>query len=916
MSIISQSVGQQWDNLGADQQLTVPDDMLTIKPSFSPVDSVEITREEDQESDSIQLPTFETPSDDSASDGSLPDLVMREEDLDSSDDDRAQPDAYYTDDDSSTVDAALEARESVANAARMPIPRNIDIAEETNNNSNDDESSNDDDHRPTVRRSARVRRPNQFLADYELENENESDDEDAIMEQALVGAGIGGGFNHTSQLTAKKYNETMKEDDVDEWIEGHDAEHERMLQNKVWRARLREDVPNERPITTTWADKLKASGVKRCRVNVRGFEQIAGIHYDPDSKSSPVVNMTSIRIVLTIMAATLIWNKATGEYERYEAQIQDVKGAFLKGRFTDDEKPIFIEVPQGFQPVYLQLAEEMEQRKRDNNPMTEQETHDRTFKLFEEWQHKPQDERRRIAQGLKNPKGGVAKLLLELLRTMYGSVQAAKAFWREMLAAFHMMGYKRSSSDPCLYYKWELNKLNVEELSMWLSWIDDCVAIGTTETVQHERTKMGHLFDCDDIGPLEEYIGTKVDVEPGKIKLTQPVLLQSFVDEFGAKANKSIVVPAIPGKALRKCEEGEALSATQHKRYRSGVGKLNYLGRWSRPDILNQVRELSRHMQAPNEEHYKAMMRCMDYCVTTKERGLLIEPNQHWNGRRDDTFTIVGYSDSDYAKCTQTRRSVSGNTTTFNGVPVITRSTMQETVKLSVTEAELESATSNVQDMLFVKETVESLELTVQLPMVLYVDNKGVKDIVDNWSVGGRTRHIATKMMFLRELKEKGIIVVKHQPGEDMRSDMLTKNLPGPIFNKHIEHYITDELIGEQRLRESVGSENNQDQGRHEVFQPLIPNTSSRHKDPTQQDTKDQKDRHNDKYEQQGTVEGESILSIGIADGYNPVSMIQPAQDNKLLLKLCNNANRSEVEAATTTKEKSEKNNDRSSEIE
>ena len=157
--------------------------------------------------------------------------------------------------------------------------------------------------RNTVRRSGRVRRQNQFLADYELENVNESDDEDANMEQALAGAGIGGSFNHTSQLTAKKYNETMKEDDVDEWIEGHDAEHERMLQNKVWRARLREDVLNERPITTTCADKLKASGVKRCRVNVRGFEQIPGIHYDPDSKSSTVVNMTSIRIVLTIMAA-------------------------------------------------------------------------------------------------------------------------------------------------------------------------------------------------------------------------------------------------------------------------------------------------------------------------------------------------------------------------------------------------------------------------------------------------------------------------------------------------------------------------------------------------------------------------------------------------------------------------------------
>ena len=64
------------------------EDILTIKPSFSPADSVEVTREADQESYSIQLPTFDTPTDDSASEEcSLPDLLMGEDDLDSSDDD-------------------------------------------------------------------------------------------------------------------------------------------------------------------------------------------------------------------------------------------------------------------------------------------------------------------------------------------------------------------------------------------------------------------------------------------------------------------------------------------------------------------------------------------------------------------------------------------------------------------------------------------------------------------------------------------------------------------------------------------------------------------------------------------------------------------------------------------------------------
>jgi hypothetical protein len=58
-------------------------------------------------------------------------------------------------------------------------------------------------------------------------------------------------------------------------------------------------------------------------------------------------------------------------------------------------------------------------------------------------------------------------------------------------------------------------------------------------------------------------------------------------------------------------------------------------------------------------------------------------------------------------------------------------------VKLSVTEAELYSATTNLQDMLFVQQTVERLGLKVKVPMILQVDNQGVQALVNNWSMGG-----------------------------------------------------------------------------------------------------------------------------------------------------------------------------------
>jgi hypothetical protein len=80
--------------------------------------------------------------------------------------------------------------------------------------------------------------------------------------------------------------------------------------------------------------------------------------------------------------------------------------------------------------------------------------------------------------------------------------------------------------------------------------------------------------------------------------------------------------------------------------------------------------------------------------------------------------------------------------------------------------------------------------LQVEKPMILEIDNKGMVDIANNWSVGGRTRHMNTRYYFLRELKEAGVIRVIWRSGRlNMPSDMLTKNLARPLFEKHITTY-------------------------------------------------------------------------------------------------------------------------------
>jgi hypothetical protein len=135
----------------------------------------------------------------------------------------------------------------------------------------------------------------------------------------------------------------------------------------------------------------------------------------------------------------------------------------------------------------------------------------------------------------------------------------------------------------------------------------------------------------------------------------------------------------------------------------------------------------------------------------------------------------------------------------MNNVPISFRSVTQKFVTLSVTEAEIAAGVMVAQDMLYVYRLLESLELEVELPMILEMDNSGAVDIANSWSVGGRTRHVDVRNYFLRELKDQGLLVIKHIAGDKNDADIFTKNVTSAIFNRHVPLYVgTDEYASAQ----------------------------------------------------------------------------------------------------------------------
>jgi hypothetical protein len=158
---------------------------------------------------------------------------------------------------------------------------------------------------------------------------------------ACVGAGLGGGFENSQELHVMKYKQAMAGKDKKSWEVGVVDEHDRMRKHKVWEALPREDVPKGHKIlSSTWAMKKKSNGTYGTRLKARGYEQVAGKHYNATAITASVTSDTTIHIVLTLLLMA-----------NWYGELLDVKGVFLHDEFEEGEK-LYMQVPEEFEKYY------------------------------------------------------------------------------------------------------------------------------------------------------------------------------------------------------------------------------------------------------------------------------------------------------------------------------------------------------------------------------------------------------------------------------------------------------------------------------------------------------------------------------------------------------------------------------------
>ena len=108
-------------------------------------------------------------------------------------------------------------------------------------------------------------------------------------------------------------------------------------------------------------------------------------------------------------------------------------------------------------------------------------------------------------------------------------------------------------------------------------------------------------------------------------------------------------------KITRPKDDDDIIDSNLQSSYRSGVGMLLFLTKYSRPDICNIVRELSKCMDKATMGTYQEMLRVIKFVIDTKNFGLKIHPKI-----KIKNWSLHVYSDSDRAGDSESRISVTG----------------------------------------------------------------------------------------------------------------------------------------------------------------------------------------------------------------------------------------------------------------
>ncbi|KAL8137868.1 hypothetical protein V2J09_003869 [Rumex salicifolius] len=305
---------------------------------------------------------------------------------------------------------------------------------------------------------------------------------------------------------------------------------------------------------------------------------------------------------------------------------------------------------------------------------------------------------------------------------------------------------------------------------------DDLMYISNSEALMTEfKRSMKAVFEMSDLGRMKYFLDVEVTQGKAGVFICQKKYTRELLLKFGLMECNPVRSPIVPGEQLTAQGDGVSVDSTEYKQL---IGSLLYLTA-TRPDVMFVVCLLSRFMSKPTRMHMQAAKRVLRYLKGTQEFGILYR-------KQEKGQDLIAYTDSDYARDLDDRRSTSGYVFFLASGAIAWSSKKQPVVSLSTTKSEFIAAASCAAQCIWLRNILEEMgwNESVNKATVILCDNISTIKLSRNPVFHGRSKHIDVRFHFLRDLVNGGAIEMKHCGTSFQIADIMTKAVKLDTFER------------------------------------------------------------------------------------------------------------------------------------
>ena len=381
-------------------------------------------------------------------------------------------------------------------------------------------------------------------------------------------------------------------------------------------------------------------------------------------------------------------------------------------------------------------------------------------------------------------------MIVQLMKALYGIVEAPKLWYDTLSAYLISQGFKRSELDNCYFVK-DLQFGKKMDVTVH---VDDGKATSDDEEPLEQLMQgLRKMFKIIKVhkGPIFDHLGMHYVYDgQGQVDITMIPFTQQLVNKF-PEIGDDIAPTPHTANLFKIDKESILLSDDERERFHSAVQSCLYLSIRTRPDIACAVNHLTGRVSkgVANCNDRVKLIRVLKYLNGTLELGIRL------GGNKNGEVELTSFADASYGVHPDAR-SQTGIFISIGRGPLIWKATKQKCVTKSSCEAEIIALSDIVSLTIWVRDLIKALGMHDDKPITIYEDNKAAINLVsDGASTSERTRHVHIRNNFISQFIESNDIRVIYCPTSKMIADIFTKPLDKAQFC-----FLRDYLMGYRHI--------------------------------------------------------------------------------------------------------------------